>query len=339
MYLNSLIRVLATIYISIVSLIGAAPDGYKQGPDRANQPPPRMENSGPGQNDVGVFRIDDAAAPPQSRADGKTEPLAQVHTFSRAGVASVVYLQSGDLLAAFQWFPLVKESFDKIAVSRSKDKGKTWSPPVTAQISGTGVEECAPFDPTLVELEDGRIRLYITRNASHDFSKSIPHIGSAISTDGQNFTIEPGMRFAIAGEPVIDCAAARLGGIWHLISPIQAPKGNLQRPDPSAITGKAYHATSTDGLNFTRVADLAIPLQGSWLGTLVATDGNLRFYGTGRGGIWCARSSDGEKWIVDKQTISIRGADPGVALLPSGEMLIVATVGKPQRPDPAMKGR
>lgn len=311
-----------------------------RGNPHGNPPRPNMDGNGPWRNDIGVFRMNAPQDTPQKDADGRIEPLAQVHTFSRAGVASIVRLKSGELLAAFQWFPQAPESFDKIAVSRSKDDGKTWSQPITAQITGTDASECPPFDPTLVVLDDDRIRLYITRNASHDFSKSTPSIGSAISADGQNFTIEPGTRFAVAGEAVIDCAAAKLGSTWHLISPKQSPQRKRQGPGPgngqgngpdsdhSATNGKAYHATSTDGINFTRIGDLDIAVQGSWLGALVAIDGQLRFYGGSQRGIWCARSSDGEKWIIDKQFIALPGADPGVAILPNGEMVFVATVMK-----------
>ncbi|MEK7382403.1 MAG: hypothetical protein AAB262_03865 [Elusimicrobiota bacterium] len=55
-----------------------------------------------------------------------------------------------------------------------------------------------PFDPTLVPLPDGRIRLYFTGNYGRSFGTNAPAIHSAVSSDGVNYRYEPGVRFAVA---------------------------------------------------------------------------------------------------------------------------------------------
>lgn len=277
---------------------------------------PQRDGDGPWNNDIGVFRV-----------NGRTGETERLHTFARAGVSSVVRLADGELLAAFQWFPdgeARAKSFDRIAVSRSKDGGRTWSEPRTAEIGGLSDDERPPFDPTLVVLEDGRVRLYMTRNARKGSGPSTPRIGSAISSDGERFKVEDGVRLAVEGEPVIDCAVARIGPAWHLFAPIQ--KGG----------GRAYHAVSDDGLKFTRVADLSRAPSERWLGAVVAVDGALHFYGSSDRGIWCARSADGVAWTEPPQGIhaaapKVQGADPGVAFLPDGDAIVTATVMKPRR--------
>ena len=272
-------------------------------------------NDGPWRNDIGVFRV-----------DGRTGEVARVHTFARAGVSSVVRLADGDLLAAFQWFPEGddrKHSFDRIALSRSTDGGRSWSAPRTAEIKGLSDDERAPFDPTLVALDDGRVRLYMTRNAKPGSGPSFPRIGSAISSDGERFKIEDGVRFAVEGTPVIDCAVARFGPAWHLVCPIQDGGG------------RAYHAISDDGIRFTRVAEIVREPNARWLGALTAVNGAMRFYGTSDRGIWCAQSVDGVAWTridgADAAISKVPGADPGVAFLPNGDAIVTATVIKPKR--------
>ena len=272
-------------------------------------------NDGPWRNDIGVFRV-----------DGRTGEVARVHTFARAGVSSVVRLADGDLLAAFQWFPEGddrKHSFDRIALSRSTDGGRSWSAPRTAEIKGLSDDERAPFDPTLVALDDGRVRLYMTRNAKPGSGPSFPRIGSAISSDGERFKIEDGVRFAVEGTPVIDCAVARFGPAWHLVCPIQDGGG------------RAYHAISDDGIRFTRVAEIVREPNARWLGALTAVNGAMRFYGTSDRGIWCAQSVDGVVWTridgADAAISKVPGADPGVAFLPNGDAIVTATVIKPKR--------
>lgn len=178
-------------------------------------------------------------------------------------------------------------------------------------LTGLVADDRSPFDPTLAILDDGRIRLYFTMNKLTP--GAIARIGSAISTDGVHFALEPGDRLAVSGQMVIDCAVGRLNGVWQLTSPIQAADGT------------AYRATSTDGLNFVRQADLAGPQTNRWLGAMIQIPKGLRFYGTSNTGIWSARSTNGATWVIDSATYPVAGADPGVVALPNGSILMTVT--------------
>ena len=90
------------------------------------------------------------------------------------------------------------------------------------------------FDPTPVTLPDGRFRLYFTSKQGGGNTA----IFSALSKDAIHYTLEPGMRFGVDGENVVDCSVAKLGDTWHLYAPV--PREN----------GRAYHAVSKDGLQF-----------------------------------------------------------------------------------------
>lgn len=287
-------------------------------PSSTLAPPPaktaNLSQPGPWDNDVLVYRL---------TPDGKAEKLA---TFERAGVPTVARLKDGRLLAAFQHFPANDErNFDRVAVRFSSDEGRTWSPPEAIAVSGLEPGLARPFDPTLVPVPDGRVRLYFTSNRSPDFRRSTPEIYSAISNDGIHYEFEPGVRFALEGRVVIDCAVALHNGIFHLIVPDNGSAEQMaaQQGQP-ASTSSGYHATSRDGLHFERGADLSLPGNNRWLGNLQSEAGQLVFFGTGPGP-WPLTSPDGLAWNPGLALGPIPGADPGAVKLKDGAWLLVVT--------------
>jgi hypothetical protein len=273
----------------------------------ANPALPRM---GPWNNDLELFR---------SR-DGKS--FSPATTFvERAGVPCLTQDAQGRLIAVFQWFPMDRrEDFDRIAVAFSTDQGATWTEPRRVTFTGLPAEYVRQFDPTLVSLPDGRFRLYFTSHPGFNPGQENTAIYSAISKDALEFAFEPGVRFAAAEENVVDCAVARLGDTWHLYAP-------MPRQD-----GRAFHATSKEGLRFERQPDVSLPESGTWIGNVIAADGGLKFYGSGRGGLWSARSKEGSSWQLE-ETLGLRGGDPAVWRLPDGQLLAVV-VGAPRADAP-----
>lgn len=116
------------------------------------QPPLSREGMpGPWNNDVPAYRIN---------PDGE---VAQTATFERAGVATIARMKEGRLIAAHQHFPEKDEAnFDKVAVRFSSDEGKAWTEPQVIRLRGLPEGMRFPFNPTLVPLPDGRVRLYFT---------------------------------------------------------------------------------------------------------------------------------------------------------------------------------
>ena len=316
--MRSVIRLTGLLAVLVLGHALAAADGVGE---RSNQTPDRSQ-PGPWDNDVLLFRVTTGARP------------VLMHTFERAGVPTIARLGDGRLLAAFQHFPLDDDrNFDRVAVSFSSDDGHTWSRIEPIVVDGMEPGLARPFDPTLVPLADSRVRLYFTSNRSPDFRRSIPEIHSAISDDGLHYRYEPGIRFAVEGRIVIDCAAALYNGVFHLIVPDNGAAADFMagqrqgRPSPG---GNGYHAISRDGLNFERVADISLPdTRDHWLGSVSSLDGRLYFFGTGPGP-WPVSSSDGVKWERPASTLRVPGADPGAVKLADGNWLLIVT--GPPRP-------
>jgi hypothetical protein len=295
---------------------------------------PDVNRPGPWDNDVLVYRVD---------TNGHGDRLA---TFERAGVPTLARLTDGRLISAFQYFPENDHrNFDRVAVRFSSDEGRTWTPATPIVVEGMESGLARPFDPTLVPLPDGRVRLYFTSNRSPDFRRSTPAIYSAISANGTNYIFEPGVRFAVEGRSVIDCAVVLHKGVFHLIVPDNGSAENFmdgqrRHEPPPGATG--YHATSQDGLKFTRVDDVKISGNHRWLGNAFSDDKQITFFGTAehgpgkpgqpRGGVWTGTSADGSAWQF-QQLLDLAGADPGTVADRNGGWIIAVT--GPPRPGTA----
>jgi hypothetical protein len=273
----------------------------------------------------------------------ETGQLSKAATFERAGVPTLARLKDGRLIAAHQHFPENDPAnFDKVAVRFSSDEGKTWTAPHVINLNGLPESMRFPFDPTLVPLPDGRIRMYFTSLHGRRFDEDTPGIYSAISTNGIDYDIEPGLRFGIPNCMVIDCAVVLLQNTFHLFSPDNGrarQPGQPQNEGP-ASPGVGYHAISQDGLQFTRVEDVHMEGGRKWLGNAQSDGDVMIFFGTGGrtgkpgtrqtpGGGWVATSQDGQTWRL-LETPPIPGPDPGAVQTSDGGWAII--VNGPPRP-------
>ena len=194
--MRTFVRMLLSVYcvVFVAPINGQEPQRGSRGPNNFNpQPPPHNSSAeGPWKRDVIAYRASDK---------GNIEKVA---TFERAGVPTIARMKDGRLVVAHQHFPENDQaSFDKVAVRFSSDDGSTWADPVVIRLNGLPDGMRFPFDPTLVPLPDGRIRLYFTGNMGRTFGPSAPAIHSAVSTDGIAYTYEPGIRFGVEGRMVI----------------------------------------------------------------------------------------------------------------------------------------
>jgi hypothetical protein len=290
---------------------------------RPQPPRPRAGQPGPWDNDILVFHVDRA---------GRASRLA---TFERAGVSTLARMRDGRLIAAHQHFPADSDAdFDKVAVHFSSDDGKSWDKAQVIRLSGLPDGMRFPFDPTLVPLPDGRVRMYFTSvPLGPGPGRGLPAIYSAVSSNGIDYDVEPGQRFGIDGRPVIDCAVALHQGVFHLFAPDNGPMepfvpGQPPRIGARANIGTGYHATSADGLTFVRADDVKSGGQRTWLGGAYSDGSAMTFFGSGQG-LWTATSADGVDWKMG-QTFMVPGADPGAVPARDGGWIVTAT-GPPRR--------
>lgn len=257
-----------------------------------------------------------------------------------AGVPHVIRdLKNPDrLIAVFQWFPMdekLRESFDRIALRISEDNGKTWSEPKTIQVAGMDPQMQRPFDPTLLQLPDGRYRLFFTSNLRPNLNQRPPQnfgqggqrppeglmnsgqrpgpmghevprqIYSALSGDLSVFTFEEGPRTdRVFRESIVDATVSAHGGKFFMM----AHPG--PRSSPFEVS-QGYFAVSQDGKKFERLMNRVGPPGVDFIGNLVSSNGKLHYVGAGPSGIWSMSSTDGEEWgrgVLSK----IKGGDPSV---------------------------
>jgi hypothetical protein len=242
-----------------------------------------------------------------------------------AGSPSLCRMADGRLLLAHQSYPADDPTnYDRMVVRFSDDDGATWSEPQPLEVATFPDNLRAPFDPHVVALEDGRLRLYFSSHADQVAedggygTDGWPSTYSAISLDGRNWVFEPGKRFGIEGEAVTSPCVVRFQDEWHYYSPIAGREGD------------AFHARSQDGLSFQRLGEVELDGAGRWLGCALAEDelgesgALLRFYGTDRIG-WSGTTRDGERWRLDGRVNWSQGGDPTVVRLRDGGWLMVAT--------------
>jgi len=298
-------RRVATALMALVVVLAAA----------AAQQPPRQPR--PPQNQVGPWELD-----LQLRVGQTGESFGEPELFCQAaGVPSAVIDGHGRITVVFQWFPdRASPHWDRVARKTSDDGGRTWTEPEPLVFEGLPEGFQRPFDPTLVPLPDGRMRIYFSSGPRAMRPDQMqPATYSAISGDGLNFTFEPGSRFSVLNQRVIDPAVLLLNGVFQLTAPIGKPEDG------------AYHATSTDGLTFERQADIASVNGVNWTGNLLRRGDGLRFYGGSRNGIWYADSDDGATWRAP-QTLGFQGGDPTVVKAEDDRFLLISVGVPPRQP-------
>ena len=228
-----------------------------------------------------------------------------------SGVPSMTMDSSGRLFSAFQWFPdpFQGPHWDSVAVKISLDSGMTWSPPMPIIVNNLPSNFQRPFDPTLVALPGGEIRIY--------FSSGPPGINtigtySAIGNDGIHYTFETGVRFSQAGRNCIDPAVTIFKDTFHYTSPKGAPQDG------------AFHAISIDGLNFTQLADIISDAQHNWTGNMIVDSLALKFFGTGGQYMWFSATVNGNIWSP-YQNLNLSGGDPACIKIPGRNYILIYT--------------
>lgn len=176
----------------------------------------------------------------------------------------------------------------------SLDDGETWSNRAYTKMIGASSGTIV-VDPSLVKLDDGRLRLYFfdfNSNPSRNTSKKAPRIHSAVSSDGITFEYE-GIVFEETGRGITDPDVVQWNGQW-LMYTMSHERGGMQV------------AMSDDPLSFKEtetVNDKGIP------GLLPMND-EIWLFSCGSQGITRSTSPDGIDFTLkDEQAVYV---NPGV---------------------------
>ncbi|MBI2426460.1 MAG: hypothetical protein HYV34_01310 [Candidatus Kerfeldbacteria bacterium] len=191
---------------------------------------------------------------------------------------------------------------EQIGLITSSDNGKTWSEKTNISITGLGSK--AAVDPSPYLLDDGRIRLYyfdISTTRTQGLQNNT--IYSAISSDGMNFTEEPGKRFTYPA--IFDPSVIMVGSTWRMYV--------------GTDDQKVLSATSTDGLTFTYEG---VALTQASIPDVVYENSTYYLF---TGGIETATSKDGKTFTKtgDRFDSGALTADPGVVKLSDGSYFMV----------------
>lgn len=188
--------------------------------------------------------------------------------------------QKGDLLSYFVDTTLLKEGnwLEEIGLVVSTDNGKSWSEKVLISIAGA--EEHVPVDPSIVQLSDGRLRLYY-----YDFRTGLERGGAkmyvAESTDALSFDfVQEALTYEAGGT---DPDVIFFDGQW------------LMYFSCLGASGAICIATSEDGLSFTFVESTEVS---GVPGTLIEND-QIGLYGCQGQGITKTLSKDGMEFSLN----------------------------------------
>lgn len=231
---------------------------------------------------------------------------------ARAGVPNLLKLENGDLILTYEYFSDTDAKlFSVITYSTSSDQGSTWSAPTAIQLENlpTPIDPGkTPMDPTLVQTQEGALRLYFTYAAKGNKTAALYSATAADGNITSPFVVQTTPALMLDAN-VLDPSIIFFNGVWH----------HYAEHDGSNSVN--YHSTSTDGLTFTRQEDITLDM--ALLGQVIPFDNGLRFYGSGKG-VTTAFSTDGYTWTIDGTNLA-QGGDPAVQKLDDGSYLMVYT--------------
>jgi hypothetical protein len=196
-----------------------------------------------------------------------------------------------------------------LARMESSDAGVTWTRPLKVKVGkANGDEVDRIFDPAVVQLEDGRLRLYFLSSSKGPESEKPPQPVDPRRPGGIPPIIEP--------RPNAPS-----------VPPPPAPPGRSDRPtgpkpEPAGSIGRVLSAVSEDGLKFVLEEGERLDVEGMAAPEVVrAGDEWLMFWSRGQE-ILMARSRDGLDWRRERSFTLRGGRSPGAVDLGDGRQRI-----------------
>lgn len=218
---------------------------------------------------------------------------------------------------------------ERIGYITSEDNGETWSDRELITIEGKP-EELTAVDPCVVQLPDGRLRLYFfdfTANKNLLAGEATdPTFYSAISEDGLTFEFE-GEVYSSTAALITDPEVLWYEDRWLLYNPVFESDEGMQSGE-----NKIHVSESTDGTDFEYLT--TIDFQG--IPGVMEEDGTVTLFGCSRGGITRVTSTDGIEFDLDNEEVvlSSGGCDPDPVQLPDGSYaMMIKRIKAPNNPN------
>ncbi|MFA6888843.1 MAG: sialidase family protein [Candidatus Woesearchaeota archaeon] len=191
---------------------------------------------------------------------------------------------------------------ESIGMIYSTDNGETWSDRET--ITFENADEQTPVDPSIVQLDDGTLRMYYFDIAAMRNQDSEFKIYVADSTDGKTFTTQESVY--TSSTTITDPDVVYFNEQWFLYFVNHA---------------KAAFSiyTSDDGLTFEEVG--SVQMQGI-PGVVVVSD-EVHLYGCGMNEFPKKISSDGITFGEQESGMTVNGCDPSPIQLNDGSYFMV----------------
>ncbi len=241
-----------------------------------------------------------------------------------AAAPDITTLPGGDLLAIVDLADPEDADAIVMAVTRSADDGKTWLPARPLRLNTGSKKIAPPRHADLVQLPDGRFRLYfaspMARRAADKkrSDKSPAIIRSAITNNGLDYRLDPQTRLAVPALRAAHPLAASLGGHVHLYYSVDARR--------SATKGRhrigAHHLISRGGRRFARMRPSRTP-DVTFVGSIVTTEKGFTAYVSKRDNILALASKNGRDWSPIERGKFPEGWDPAVTRLADGSCVMI----------------
>lgn len=240
-----------------------------------------------------------------------------------AAAPDLVRLPDGGLLALFDHaVDYGGKSVPLLAVSRSRDEGRSWSPARLVKLCEPRGGPVAGRHGDLLRMADGTLRLYFATAAERrqprqgDKPQMMTVIRSAVTKDGIEYRVDERTQVPVPGETYLHPTAVRAGGQVHLYV------DTLERRAERETRAAAGHFASRDGRRFTGLEGPRLSAA-AFVGDIVRTEAGLRAYVSSEAGVRSLVSEDGRKWRLEPGLRLAQAWDPAVVRLKNGSYLMI----------------
>lgn len=202
---------------------------------------------------------------------------------------------------------------ERIGYITSPDNGKTWSDRALITIQNLP-EGLTAVDPCVVQLEDGRLRIYFFDfTANKDLlagNKTTPTFYSAVSSDGVTFEFE-GKVYSSDAALITDPEVIWYQDHWLLYNPVVEDAESMRSGE-----GKIQISESRNGTDFQYLKTIDF----SGIPGVLVEDGTVSMFGCNLGGITRVTSTNGTDFDLENEVVVLKagGCDPDPVQLLDG---------------------